>query len=126
MQRRTTQDLQQGGEPLDALDAVCKHHGAGRVLKQEVIKVEVLVVLLTVDQCFSQCLHRGLLPGEVDDFGLGLHPQLIHENFQFAPVVQLLPLLQEAAGQTVSHRQSGREHKGLSRGVEVCSVQHFQ
>lgn len=128
MQRqwRTIHDHQQTVESLDAFDAVGEHHGAPRILEQEVIKVEVLLVLLTVDVCFGQRLHCGLLPGEVDDFGLGLYSHLLHEGFQIGPGLQFLLLLQEAAGQTVSHCQSGGEHKHLSLRIKVCRVQHLQ
>lgn len=122
------QDNQQRVQSLDTIYAVSKHHGAARILEQEVIKVEVHVLLLTVDPCLSQGLRGRLLPGQVNDFGFGLDPHFLHENFQLAPLVQiLLPLLlQEAGGQAVSHGQRGREHEGLPRGIEVHGVQHLQ
>lgn len=129
MQRERTevQDNQESVEPLDAVDAVSEHHGATRILKQEVVQVEVLLILLTMYLRLSQALHGGLLPREVDDLRFGLNPHLLHQDFQFAPVLQLfLLLLQDAAGQTVHHGQSGGEHKRLSGGVEVGGVEHLQ
>lgn len=121
------QDDQQGVESLDAVYAVGKHHGAPRVLEQEVIKVEILLLLLTVDTRLSQRLRCRLLPGEVDDFGFGFDPHFLHENLQLAPLVQiLLLLLQEAGGQAVGHCQGGGEHKRLPRGIKVNSVEHLQ
>lgn len=127
-QRSTVQDNQQGVQSLDTVYTVGKHHGAARVLEQEVIKVEVLLLLLTVDSCLSQGLHSCLLPGQVNDFGFGPDPHFLHENFQLAPLVQilLLLLLQDASGQAASHGQCGREHECLPRGIKVCGVQHFQ
>lgn len=128
-QGRKVHDNQQGVEPLDAVYAVGEHHGAPRVLEQEVIEVEVLLVLLTVDLCLGQGLHSCLLPGQVNDFGFGPHTDSLHENVQPASLLHvplLLILLQDARGQAVGHGQGGREHKDLPRGIEVHGVQHLQ
>lgn len=127
-ERVAVQNDQKSTEPLDAVDAVSEHHCATGILKQEVVQVEVLLILLTMDLRFSQGLHGRLLPGEVEDFRFGLNPHLLHQDFQFAPVVQLplLLLLQDTAGQAMNHRQSGRKHECLSGGVEVCGVEHLQ
>lgn len=123
----TVQNNQHGVQSLDTVYTVGKHHGAARILKQEVIKVKVLLLLLTVDSCLSQCLHSCLLPCQIEDFGFGLDPHFLHEDFQPAPLVQiLLLLLQEASGQAASHGQCGWEHKRLPRGIEVHGVQHLQ
>lgn len=123
----TVQDHQQGVQSLDTVYTVSEHHGAARILEQKVIKVKVLVLLLTMDSGLSQGLHSRLLPGQVNDFGFGLDPHFLHENFQLVPLVQiLLLLLQEAGGQAVSHGQRGGEHKGLPCGVKVHGVEHLQ
>lgn len=123
----TVQDNHQGIQSLDTVYTVGKHHGATRILEQEVIKVEVLILLLTVDSCLSQGLHSCLLPGQVNDFGFGLDPHFLHEKFQSAPLVQiLLLLLQKAGGQAVNHGQSGREHKCLPCWIEMHGGQHLQ
>lgn len=107
-QRSAVQDNQQGVQSLDTVYTVGKDHGAARILEQEVIKVEVLVLLLTVDLCLHQGLNSRLLSGEVNDFGFGLDPHSLHENFQLGPLVQILLLfLQEAGGQAASHGQCG-------------------
>lgn len=122
------QDDQQRVQSFDTVYTVGKHHGAPRILKQEVIEVEVLLIFLTVDLCLSQCLHSRLLPGEVNDFRLGLNSHLLHKNFQFGPLFQvlLLLLLKEAGGQAVDHCQGGREHKCLPCWIELCGVKHLQ
>lgn len=124
-QRTAVQDNQQGVEPLDAVNAVGKHHGAAGVLEEEVVEVEVLLLLLTLDFGLRQGLGGRLLPRQVNDFGLGLDAHFLHEGFQPVPLVQILPL-EEAGGKAASHGQRGREHKGLPRRVEVRAVQHLQ
>lgn len=128
LQRGALQDGEKGGQPLDAVDAVGEDHGAARVLQQEVVEVEVLVVGGAVDSAFGQRLHGGLLPAQIDDLGLGLHAHLLHEALQLALLIHPLEVLlvQEAAGRLVDEGQRGREHKRLPLGVVVRLVEHLE
>lgn len=127
-QRSPVHDNQQRVQSLDTVYAVGKYHGAAGILEQKVIQVEVLLFLLTKDSGLSQGLHSCLLPGQVNDFGFGPDPHFLHENFQLAPLVQMLPLLllQKAGGQAAIHGQCGREHERLPLGIELNGVQHLQ
>lgn len=54
--------------PSDTVDGVAKDEGSSRMLLQEVVEVEVLLLDGAVDAGFGQSLGSADLPGYVNDF----------------------------------------------------------
>ena len=79
-QRRALEQREDGHHAADAVLAVAEDERALRVLLQEVVEVEVLLLQGAVDAGLRQGQGRALLVGQVDDLGTVLHAHLGHQH----------------------------------------------